>query len=47
VVLYSNHTSTDQVAGFGSALRHSIGRSQMRDEIIKNFEQIRHELQNK
>ena len=45
VVLYSNHTSTDQVAGFGSALRHSIGRSQMRDEIVKNFEQIRRELQ--
>lgn len=41
VVLYSNHTSTDQVAGIGSGLRHSIGRKQMRDEIVKSFEQIR------
>jgi hypothetical protein len=41
VVFYSNHTSTDQVAGFGSEMRHAIGRGQMRDEIIKSFEQIR------
>ena len=41
VVFYSNHTSTDQVAGLASGLRHSIGRGQMRDEIIKSFEQIR------
>lgn len=44
VVFYSNHTSTDQVAGFASAMRHSIGRGQMRDEIIKSFEQIRASL---
>lgn len=41
VVFYSNHTSTDQVAGLGSGLRHSIGRGQMRDQITKSFEQIR------
>jgi hypothetical protein len=41
VVFYSNHTSTDQVAGFGSGMRHSIGRGQMRDEIVKSFERIR------
>ncbi len=41
VVFYSNHTSTDQVAGFGSGMRHSIGRGQMRDEITKSFQQIR------
>lgn len=41
VIFYSNHTSTDQVAGVGSGLRHSIGRKQMRDEIVANFEQIR------
>jgi len=41
VVFYSNHTFTDQVAGFGSGMRHAIGRNQMRDEIVKNFEQIR------
>jgi hypothetical protein len=41
IVLYSNRTFTDQVAGFGSGLRRSIGRKQMRDAIVKNFEQIR------
>ena len=41
IVLYSNRTFTDQVAGLGSGLRHSIGRKQMRDEIVKGFEQIR------
>jgi hypothetical protein len=41
IVLYSNRTSTDQVAGVGSGLRHSIGSKQMRDEIVKSFEQIR------
>ena len=41
IMLYSNRTFTDQVAGIGSGLRHSIGRKQMRDEIVKNFDQIR------
>ena len=41
IMLYSNRTFTDQVAGVGSGLRHSIGRKQMRDEIMKSFEQIR------
>jgi hypothetical protein len=41
VVFYSNHTSTDQVAGLASGMRHSIGRGQMRDEIMKSFERIR------
>ena len=41
LVFHSNHTSTDQVAGFGSGLRHSIGRDQMRDETFAGFEQLR------
>jgi hypothetical protein len=41
IMLYSNRTFTDQVAGIGSGLRHSIGRKQMRDEIVKSFEKIR------
>ena len=41
IMLYSNRTFTDQVAGIGSGLRHSIGRKQMRDEIVKSFEEIR------
>ena len=41
VVFYSNRTYCDQLAGFASPLRHAIGRSQMRDEIIKTFEQVR------
>lgn len=41
LVFHSNHTSTDQVAGFGSGLRHSIGRDQMREETIASFEQMR------
>ena len=44
VVLYSNHTSTDQVMGLGGGLRHSIGRGQMREEVVKSFERIRASL---
>lgn len=47
VVFHSNHTSTDQVAGIGSGLRHSIGRDQMRDETIEGFEQMRASLKGK
>jgi hypothetical protein len=41
IMLYSNRTFTDQVTGIGSGLRHSIGRKQMRDTIVKSFEEIR------
>ena len=40
-VFYSNRTFTDQVAGFASGMKHSIGRGQMRDEIVKGFQEIR------
>jgi len=41
IVFYTNRTSTDQVAGFGSSLKHSIGRSRMRNEVIQHFQIIR------
>ena len=44
VVFYSNHTSTDQVTGFGHGMKRSIGRGQMREEVIRSFEQIRESL---
>jgi hypothetical protein len=47
LVFHSNHTSTDQVAGFGSGLRHTIGRDQMRDQTLKDFEQMRASLKAK
>jgi hypothetical protein len=46
MVFYSNRTFTDQVAGIGRGVRHTIGRSQMRGELIKSFEEIRAQLTN-
>jgi hypothetical protein len=43
-VVYLNRTSTDQVAGFGSGMRHSIGRKQMIKEVKANFETARKRL---
>jgi hypothetical protein len=45
VIFYRNRTSTDQVAGVGSGMKKGIGRGQMRDTIIKNFEDIRKTLE--
>lgn len=41
LIFYANRTSTDQVAGMGSSLKHSIGREQMRGEIIKRLKKLR------
>lgn len=41
LVFYGNRSFTDQVAGFGSGLKHSIGREQMRAEIIKRLKNLR------
>lgn len=35
LVFYANRTFTDQVAGFGSSLKHSIGGEQARSEMTK------------
>lgn len=37
LLVYINRTSTDQVAGFGSSMRHGIGRKMMVSEIKKNY----------
>lgn len=41
LIYYVNRTSTDQVAGFMQETKHSVGRKQMREELIKMFEEIK------
>jgi hypothetical protein len=41
LVIYTNHTSTDQVAGFGGGAKRSIGRKFMAGELKKLFERGR------
>ena len=41
LVFYLNRTITDQVAGSGSSLKHSIGNEQARDEIVKLLKNLR------
>ncbi len=41
LIYYVNRTSTDQVAGFMQETKHNIGRKQMREELIKMFEEIK------
>jgi hypothetical protein len=41
IVFYANRTSSDQVAGFMSGMRHEIGRGMMRDSLVEAMEQIR------
>lgn len=41
LVFYANRNFTDQVAGFGSGLKHSIGRDQMRGEIVSRLNNLR------
>lgn len=43
VVFYDNRTSTDQAAGFGSAMKHAIGRAMMDKDIAAMFETLRSE----
>ena len=45
LVFYMNRTFTDQVAGWGSGLKHSIGRSQMLSAVAANLQRIRAQLQ--
>jgi hypothetical protein len=40
LVVYLNRTSTDQVAGFLSGTRHSMGRKIMEKEVRKHFEAV-------
>jgi hypothetical protein len=41
LVIYTNHTSTDQVAGFGGSAKRGIGRKFMAGELQKLFEKAR------
>ena len=38
VVAYTNHTFTDQVAGFGGGLKRNIGRRMMASKLTEIFE---------
>jgi hypothetical protein len=46
LIFYVNRTFTDQVAGFGSGLKHSVGRAQMLDQIADNLKRARAQFQN-
>ena len=45
LVFYMNRTFTDQVAGSGSSLKHSIGNEQERDEIVTLLKNLRKAIQ--
>ena len=45
MVFYVNRTFTDQVAGFGSGMKHSIGRSQMLSAVEATLTRVREQLQ--
>lgn len=45
IIFYAHRTSTDQVAGIGSSLKHSIGRDQMKEEMAKNLMRLRSAIQ--
>lgn len=38
LVVYANHTSTDQVAGFGRSAKRGIGRKFMAAQLERSFE---------
>ena len=41
MLVYTNRTFTDQVAGLGSNVRHSVGRSKMMSAVTRIFEALR------
>ncbi len=47
LIFYSIRSSTDQVAGLGSSLKHSIGREQMKKEMIKRLQRLNKDLKRK
>ncbi len=47
LVFYSTRSSTDQVTGIGSGLRHSIGREQLKKEMIKRLQRLNKDLKRK
>ncbi len=47
LVFYSTRSSTDQVAGIGSSLKHSIGREQMKKSMISRLQRLNKDLKRK
>jgi len=47
VVVYANHTSTEQVAGFGGSAKRSIGRKLMASQLRALFEKTRAKIEGK
>jgi hypothetical protein len=47
VVFCANRTFTDQVAGFGSSLKRSVGRRRVEDVISNHFAKLRRALESK
>jgi len=45
VVMYANHTFTDQITGFASGMKRSIGRGRLMDTVKKHFERLRTALE--
>jgi hypothetical protein len=45
LLFYTNRTFSDQVAGFGSGTKHTVGRKMMLGEVEKLFEEIRASFQ--
>ncbi|MFM8332863.1 MAG: hypothetical protein ACKN9T_14360 [Candidatus Methylumidiphilus sp.] len=41
LVFYALRSSTDQVAGMGSGMKHSIGRDRMKAEMVKQLQRLR------
>jgi len=44
IIFYALRSSTDQVAGFGSDMKHSIGRDRMKAEMIKQLQRVSNNL---
>jgi len=44
IVFYAQRTSTDQVAGMASGLKHAIGREQMKGQMVGRLESLRKAL---
>lgn len=45
LVFYTHRTSTDQVTGLGNSLKRTIGRQRIKQQMIKNLQSLRAELE--
>lgn len=44
LIFYFTRSSTDQITGMGSSLKHLIGREQMKDEMVKRAQRVKKDL---